>query len=158
MFGRDQIGVYLYEDLRADPLSTLRGIFRFLEVDDAFVPGMSVRYNVSGVPRNEAVRVLVKSLNSATPVIKRFLPYGLRRAAATRTECPKGAPRRVPPRHPGTPEPYPAGSLRLAEVDRQVGCSAISSWARALARGSGWTDSTPKFIVNRGGVSHENSP
>jgi hypothetical protein len=77
VFERDRIGIYLYEDLIADPLGVLRSIFRFLEVDEAFVPDMSVKYNITGVPRNRAVRALVKRLGSLTPALRRFLPFGL---------------------------------------------------------------------------------
>ncbi len=77
-FGRDRVGVYLYEDLRADPLGVLGGIFRFLGVDETFVPDTSVEYNASGVPRNRAVRSLVRRTNALTPALKPFLPFGLR--------------------------------------------------------------------------------
>ena len=46
-FGRDQVGVWLYEDLRNDPLGTLREVFRFLDIDDSFVPDASMEYNPS---------------------------------------------------------------------------------------------------------------
>ncbi len=78
VFGRDRVGVFLYEDLMADPLGVLQGLFRFLEVDEAFVPDMSIRYNTGGVPRNGAARALVGRANKLTPVVKRFLPYELR--------------------------------------------------------------------------------
>ena len=77
-FGPDRIGVYLYEDLVAEPLGVLRDNFRFLGVDDAFVPDMSVRYNTSGVPRNAAARALVRGASRLAPVAKRFIPYDLR--------------------------------------------------------------------------------
>ena len=77
-FGRDRVRVYLYEDLSEDPLGVLRDIFGFLGVDETFVPDTSVEYNASGVPRNRAVRSLVKSTNALAPALKRFLPFGLR--------------------------------------------------------------------------------
>ncbi len=78
-FGPDRIGVYLYEDLRTNPLGVLRDIFGFLGVEDeTFVPEMSVEYNVSGVPRNKAVHSLVRKANALTPALKRILPFGLR--------------------------------------------------------------------------------
>ena len=77
-FGPERIGVYLYEDLVAEPLGVLRDNFRFLGVDEAFVPDTSVRYNTSGVPRNAAARALVRGANRLAPVAKRFIPYDLR--------------------------------------------------------------------------------
>src|SRR5215208_6777123 len=46
-FGRDQVGVWLYEDLRNDTIGTLREVFRFLDVDECFVPDASMEYNPS---------------------------------------------------------------------------------------------------------------
>lgn len=78
LFGQDRVRVYLYEDLRADPVGVARDIFRFLEVDDSFVPDMSVRYNATGVPRNRAVTALVKAFNRLTPALKKVLPFEAR--------------------------------------------------------------------------------
>ena len=51
-FPAAQIRVYLYDDFRDRPVETLQDMFRFLEVDDGFVPDMSARHNVSGVARS----------------------------------------------------------------------------------------------------------
>jgi hypothetical protein len=79
-FGRDQVKVYLYEeDLKGDPLGMLQDIFRYLGVDDAFVPDVSGKHNVSGVPKNKALLTLSRRLNTLIPTIRTCLPSGLRR-------------------------------------------------------------------------------
>lgn len=78
LFDKSQIRVYLYEDLNEDPSGTLRDIFRFLEVDESFIPDTSARLNVSGVPRNKALHSLVTNLNR--PTIKSFVPNRLLKA------------------------------------------------------------------------------
>jgi Sulfotransferase family len=79
-FGRDQVKVYLYEeDLKGDPLGMLQDIFRYLGVDDAFVPDVSGKHNVSGVPKNKALLTLSRRLNTLIPTIRTYLPSGLRR-------------------------------------------------------------------------------
>lgn len=78
LFDENQIKVYLYEDLNEDPSGTLRDIFRFLEVDESFIPDTSARLNVSGVPRNKALHSLVTTLNR--PTIKSFVPNRLLKA------------------------------------------------------------------------------
>ena len=40
VFPRDKIKVVFYDDLKARPLEFIRGIYRFLGVDDAFVPSV----------------------------------------------------------------------------------------------------------------------
>jgi len=51
-FDRHQLRFYLYDDYAANPVATLQDMFRFLRVDDAFVPDVRLRHNVAGVPRS----------------------------------------------------------------------------------------------------------
>ena len=50
-FPRERVRVFLYETYLRDPGSLLREIFRFLNVDETFVPDMSERHMESRVPR-----------------------------------------------------------------------------------------------------------
>ena len=74
-FGEDRIRVYLQEELKRDPVGMMQDVFRFLGVDEGFVPDVSVRHNVSGVPKNAFLHALVTGLNR--PGVKRFLPKKL---------------------------------------------------------------------------------
>ncbi|HEY6000253.1 MAG TPA: sulfotransferase [bacterium] len=47
LFPRDQLRVYLFEDLAADPAAVCRDVFSFLGVSPSFVPDVGRRYNVS---------------------------------------------------------------------------------------------------------------
>jgi hypothetical protein len=78
VFDRDQIKVYLYEDLRADPLRVLQDIFRFLEVDETFVPDTSLRHNVSGTPKSGVLPRLIFRRNPVKAVLRPLFPRGLR--------------------------------------------------------------------------------
>ncbi len=81
-FGLEQVKVRLYEDLDSDPLGVLRDIHGFLGVDPAFVPDVSARYNVSGVPKSKRLHALHKFLLRQNPVkvvLKPFFPKKLRR-------------------------------------------------------------------------------
>lgn len=46
-----QLRVLLFDDIRADPAGTLRGLFRFLEVAEDFVPATDKVSNPGGLPR-----------------------------------------------------------------------------------------------------------
>lgn len=81
-FDRSQIKVYLYEDLSADPAGVLRDIFRFLDVDEAFVPEMSVRPNVSGVPKSRALHALLTRPQRIKAALRPHLPAGMLRFAS----------------------------------------------------------------------------
>jgi hypothetical protein len=78
-FGRDQVGVWLYEDLRNDAFATLREVFRFLGIDESFVPDASIEYNPSGVPRIRRLYSGVRTLTARNPaLVERVLPARLR--------------------------------------------------------------------------------
>jgi hypothetical protein len=78
-FGRDQVGVWLYEDLRNDAFGTLGEVFRFLDVDERFVPDASLEHNPSGVPRAGKLYTRVRALTARNPVlVERILPAKLR--------------------------------------------------------------------------------
>lgn len=80
MFNREQIRVYLYEDFSTNPSSILQDIFRFLGVDDTFTPNMSVRHNVSGIPRNKILNEFLVKPHPIKSIFKPFLPENLRKA------------------------------------------------------------------------------
>jgi hypothetical protein len=81
-FEREQIQVYLYEDFNEDPVGTTQSIFRFLEVDDTFVPDTSRRLNVSSIPRSYALQALIKNPNPLKSILQAVLPRGLRQQIA----------------------------------------------------------------------------
>jgi hypothetical protein len=79
MFEQDQIRVYLYEDLKAEPLRVVQSVYRFLGVDNGFVPDFSRKYNSSGVPKNNPLADLVhKAHHPVKTILRPLLPAGLR--------------------------------------------------------------------------------
>jgi hypothetical protein len=77
-FGRDQVKVYLYEDLSNAPVATLQDAFRFLGVDDSFVPDVSLKRNVSGYPKHKTVDKLLRKPSPIKDALKIYLPARLR--------------------------------------------------------------------------------
>ena len=77
-FPREQVRVYLYEDLSGAPISTVQDAFRFLEVNDSFVPDVSLRRNVSGHPRYKTLDRLLRSQSRIKHAAKIYLPARLR--------------------------------------------------------------------------------
>jgi hypothetical protein len=85
-FDREQIRVYLHEDLSENPKKMLKDIHEFLGVDNTFVPDVSQRHNVSSAPANErwyAMYELLQSQNPIKSVVRPLLPRGLRRRLFT---------------------------------------------------------------------------
>jgi hypothetical protein len=73
LFERDQIKVYLYDDLNSDPSGVLRDIFQFLGVGGSFVPEAAARYNASGMPKNRILHSLLQKLRRVMPIAERTL-------------------------------------------------------------------------------------
>ena len=74
MFGPEKVGVWLYEDLKEDPQGVSQSLFRFLEVDDTFVPDTSSRHNAASVPKNGTARAVIRGMNAAFPLAKKVIP------------------------------------------------------------------------------------
>jgi hypothetical protein len=74
LFRREQLRVFLYEDYVTDPIGFMQDIFRFLDVDDTFVPDMSVRHNESKMPRSRALQVFLTEQRFAKNLFKPLLP------------------------------------------------------------------------------------
>lgn len=83
LFPREQIGVFLYSDFQSNALSFMRSLFQFLEVDDAFKPDLSIRYNVSGIPRSRVLHHLMTKSKFTKKLFKPLVPKSLRRHART---------------------------------------------------------------------------
>jgi hypothetical protein len=73
LFEREQIEVYLFDDLAANPLTLMRNVFGFLEVDATFAPDVSLRHNAAGVPESRFWQLLVTK-NSFTRMLRKLLP------------------------------------------------------------------------------------
>lgn len=73
-FPREQIRIYLYEDLNAAPLGLTADLFRFLGVDDSIEPDISARHNQSGLPRNQQLQNFLTKRHPLKEWLKRFVP------------------------------------------------------------------------------------
>ncbi len=63
LFNKNQIRVYLYEDLKDNPVALMQDICRFLNVDETLITGSPPRRNVSGIPKNKFLDYLLKKQN-----------------------------------------------------------------------------------------------
>lgn len=74
----DQVKVYLYDDLRQNPLSVIEDMYQFLEIDPTFKPDTATQYNVSGIPKSRFVYQFLTESNlfkrMLKPVVDVILP------------------------------------------------------------------------------------
>lgn len=57
-FNHSQIRVYLYDDFNRAPNGILLDIFRFLNIDETFIPDMSIRHNGTSITQDERPSLL----------------------------------------------------------------------------------------------------
>ena len=74
LFKREQLRIYLYEDYLSNPASFMQDIFRFLNVDDRFLPNMSRRHNESKLPRSPAFQVFLAERRRSKDLLKPLVP------------------------------------------------------------------------------------
>jgi hypothetical protein len=78
-FQREQIRIYLYEDLQTDPLGMMQDMYRFLGVDHVFVPNVAKHYNVGSLPRNKSLNRFLTQSHSVKTWLKPMVPVSIRR-------------------------------------------------------------------------------
>ena len=81
LFAPEQMLVLLYEDFQHRSQDVIPQRLRFLEMDDGFSPDMSIRPNMTGVPRNRYLNRLLTRPNILKNAMKPLLPTSLRRLA-----------------------------------------------------------------------------
>ena len=79
-FPKDQMRVYLYDDLKNDAPGLMRDIFQFLEVDDSFEPDMTKKVNMSGITRNQWLRQFLSRPDPIKNALKPLLPKRFRQS------------------------------------------------------------------------------
>jgi len=77
-FHREQLRIYLHEDLNNAPIDTVQDSFRFLGVKASFVPDVSLKRNISGYPKSKILELALRP-GRAKHALKMYLPTGLHR-------------------------------------------------------------------------------
>lgn len=67
------VRVYLYDDLQRDPMGLLSALFSFLGVDKTFVPNISLKINVSGLPKSKLIQRILSTDNPVRKLAKSTL-------------------------------------------------------------------------------------
>ena len=82
VFPRDQIKIFLFEDLIEDSQKMISDLFDFIGVDANFVPDVSQKSRTGGLPKNQKLNLLLTKDNpirdSVAGILKLFMPLELR--------------------------------------------------------------------------------
>jgi hypothetical protein len=77
-FPRDQIRIYLYDDLSSDAAALMAEIYRFLGVDPRHRPDVSMKYHPSGIPRFRPLYGFLQGVRNRIRFLDRVLPASVR--------------------------------------------------------------------------------
>ena len=64
LFDRSQIKVYLYEDLKDNPIALMQDVCQFLNIDQTIISGSPPRRNVSGFAKNKLLDHFLEKQNA----------------------------------------------------------------------------------------------
>ena len=79
LFEKDQLKIFLYEDFCQNPLEMVQEIYRYISVEDAFVPDMSTRSKQSYQSRSLLLAKCLDRNSSLGKSLKKVLPQMLYR-------------------------------------------------------------------------------
>ena len=80
LFERDQIRIYLNDDLKSNPQAVFKDAFQFLGVDDQFEINTARRHNsAKKLPKNKAIHSFLTQQNPLKSLIKPLLPASYRK-------------------------------------------------------------------------------
>lgn len=74
LFDRRQMRFYLYDDFRSDPTSLLQDLYKFIGVAPEFKASTSIKYNATGLPRNEFLGTFLQKPNLFKSLVKPLVP------------------------------------------------------------------------------------
>ena len=77
LFEPEQIKVCLFDDLINDAIHVMQDLYRFLEVDQHFVPDTTGQFNKGGLPKNQLLHNVLSSKKFALKY-RRFVPATIR--------------------------------------------------------------------------------
>ena len=80
IFDPTQIKIIILEEWKTDPPAMLKDVYRFLEVDENFIPDLKTKYNAGGIPRSSLIASILKPRLFYIK-LKPYVPEAIRSAA-----------------------------------------------------------------------------
>ena len=74
IFNRTQIKIFLFSELKSDTRHFMKQVFKFIGVDYNYMPDVSIKYNISGIPKNMFIKACLSNYNPIKKLIKFTLP------------------------------------------------------------------------------------
>lgn len=65
-----RVKVYLFDELKENSLALMKDIYEFLGVDSSFIPDITIRHNISGIPKNRFLYSILIRFNPFKLMLK----------------------------------------------------------------------------------------
>jgi hypothetical protein len=75
-FPRDQIDIFLFDDLKADASGCVRAVYEAIGVDPGFTPDLETPHNIGGLPSSRTLEKVLTS-RSVRRVVEPWIPRGV---------------------------------------------------------------------------------
>ncbi|MEL7038536.1 MAG: sulfotransferase [Cyanobacteria bacterium J06592_8] len=95
IFPSEQIKIIIYEDFKSDPVNILEDIYKFIGVDENLIPDLSQKHNVTYLPKNNLINLIMSRKSIAKDIFKSILPSQFTQVIANQLR--KGNQAQVPP-------------------------------------------------------------
>jgi sulfotransferase family protein len=82
LFGKSQLKIILFDDLITNATKEAQDTYRFLGVDDSYIPDTTVKHNIGGVPKNKILALthkLYRNNQVVKNIYKSILPENIRK-------------------------------------------------------------------------------
>lgn len=74
LFDRNNIRVYIFEEFIQNPILVVKDIFKFLDVEESFIPNISMKYNVTGIPKSKFLEGIILKKYLLKKILKLLIP------------------------------------------------------------------------------------
>lgn len=79
IFDKNQIKIFLYDELKHNSVKMLRDIFVWLDIDCTFIPKLNIKYNISGLPISQKFHDYLRKPDIIKNLLKQIIPVKIRK-------------------------------------------------------------------------------
>lgn len=73
VFGKDNVRIFIYDELAEDMEGMILNVFDFLDIDKTYIPELEGKYNTYSTPRNQLIRLMYAQKNLRT-LARKIMP------------------------------------------------------------------------------------
>ena len=79
-FDNSKIKICFFSDFKSNSVKFIRDLCKFLEISEDFTPDVSLKHNVSGLPKNQVLHSFLQNPSAIKSLSRLFLPQAIRQS------------------------------------------------------------------------------